>query len=306
MGRVAELGNTQTSRLAVAVRAPVDSLLMPTKSSKRTKRTPAKPVGLFGTGNGRKVTVEGTRPCMGCGRDVHLSFYGASDSLGVRTTRAALKKGLLCEPCTDRHDEAEVAQEIAERREHHRLSRIEHAGVPERWQPVTFDALEHDAARQDAIAAAMEWARADSPRGLLLHGLGGRGKTVIAAAATMERLQRRRARWIKVAKLLTDLRGGFDGPLYQRALRRIDPAEFDGAMILDDLDKLRPTEHSLQPLYLAIDGCIEKPQPLLVTMNRSPEKLAEWAGETFGEALTSRLVGYSNVVEVKGRDRRMD
>jgi DNA replication protein DnaC len=113
-------------------------------------------------------------------------------------------------------------------------------------------------------------------------------------------------RWLSVAKLLTDLRGGFDSPLYKAALEQIDPAATDHALVLDDLDKINPTAHSLQPLYVAINGWLERPLPLLVTMNRSPEELADWAGPDFGEALASRLVGYSTVVEVKGRDRRLD
>jgi DNA replication protein DnaC len=133
----------------------------------------------------------------------------------------------------------------------------------------------------------------------------GRGKTVIAAAAAMERLQRRHLKWLSVAALLTDLRGGFDSPEYKRALRSIDAQKAMGALVLDDLDKLKPTESALQPLYVAINGWVERPLPLLVTCNRSPDEIAAWAGQTFGEALASRLLGYCQVIEVRGRDRRL-
>lgn len=294
----------------MTVRSVADTLFMPAKSQKRSKRAPRKasePVDLFGHGSGRKVTVEGDSKCPDCGHVTHLRFVGHADSVGVRISRQAIKAGALCVPCTDRADQAELEAEIAERRDEMREDRVRRAGVPDRWQAVSFANVERDGARAEAIDAAVEWASSDDPRhGLLLWGDVGRGKTVIAAAAAMERLQRRRLRWLSIAKLLTDLRGGFDSPMYQQALRSIDPATTDAALVLDDLDKLNPTPHSLQPLYVAINGWIEKPLPLLVTMNRSPDELAEWAGETFGEALASRLVGYSRVVEVKGRDRRMD
>jgi len=278
-----------------------------TQTKKRTKRSPQRlPIGPFGHGEGRKVTVEGISKCPDCGHETKILFHGHSDSLGVRVSRHAIKHGAQCEPCTDREDQATHDAELKERRDEMRQQRVDRAGVPERWKAITFDRVEQDGPRLPAIEAALAWAQSDDPReGLLLWGDVGRGKTVIAAAAAMERLQRRRLRWLSVAKLLTDLRGGFDSPMYQKALRSIDPDTTDAALVLDDLDKLRPTEHSLQPLYVAINGWIERPLPLLVTMNRSPDELAEWAGETFGEALASRLVGSCKVVEVKGRDRRM-
>jgi DNA replication protein DnaC len=268
---------------------------------------PVEPVGGFGDGEGRLVTVEGTLACGGCGRDVELRFRGASRSLGVRITRAALKrKDVLCEACQDEEDARTMSRELAERRAELREQRLRGSGVPERWRAVTFARVERDEARAEALDAAEEWAAADQPRGLLLWGEVGRGKTVIAAAAAMERLQTRRLRWLSVADLLVRLRMPLGSAEHARALRQIDPAATDAALVLDDLDKLKPSEHSLQPLYVAINGWLERPLPLLVTMNRSPDRLAEWAGETFGEALASRLVGYSRVVEVRGRDRRMD
>jgi DNA replication protein DnaC len=278
---------------------------LPMAAKSSTKRRPKLVPDTLGRGEGRLVTVKGTTRCTSCKGEIELEFVGASKSFGVTTTRLALKNGTLCVPCTDREDAEEFDRETAQRRAEHRLLRIERSGVPPRWQAVTFARLERDELRAPAFDAAAAWAQSDKPSGLLLYGAVGRGKTLIAAAAAMERLQRRRLRWLPVAKLLTDLRGGFDSPLYKAALAAIDSSSTDAALVLDDLDKLKPTDHSLQPLYVAINGWLERPLPLLVTMNRSPDELAEWAGESFGEALASRLVGYSEVVEVKGRDRRL-
>lgn len=292
----------------VADREALHPVPMPAKTPKRRKRAPERvePLSFLGEGEGRIVTIDRTVACMTCGEDVHVQYRGRARSAGVRITRTALKAGMNCTRCQDRLDAEELDGEIAERRERMRLSRIERSGVPERWRAVSFAEVERDPERELAIDAALQWAQADTPRGLLLWGEVGRGKTVIAAAAAMEYLQRRRLRWLNVAKLLTDLRGGFDSPSYTAGLKLIDSTSTDAALVLNDLDKTKPTEHSLQPLFVAIDSWLERPLPLIVTMNRSPDELADWAGETFGEALASRLVGYSTVVEVRGRDRRLD
>lgn len=274
---------------------------MPTSTAEPQKVSP------FARGKKRRVRVKGTRVCSSCGAKVSIDFTGASDSLGVSVSRQWLRKGasVLCEACIEREDREAWEADLAERRREAREGRIEKSGVPERWKAVTFKRLERDEPRVAALDAAQAWALAENPKGLMLHGKVGRGKTVIAGAAAMERLQKRHLRWLSVADLLTKLRMGFDAPEYKQALRSIDAQKAMGALVLDDLDKLKPTEHALQPLYVAINGWIERPLPLLVTCNRSPDELAGWAGETFGEALASRLLGYCEVVEVKGKDRRL-
>ena len=42
------------------------------------------------------------------------------------------------------------------------------------------------------------------------------------------------------------------------------------ALVLDDLDKITPTERAVQPLYLAINRWVEARQPPFVTTNTSP------------------------------------
>lgn len=292
-----------------SVRPRPDTLAMPAASTKprRRKRAPVKPPDIFGTGSGRMVTLEGERACTDCGRKVSLRFRGASDSLGARLTRANLRKGatVLCEKCIDDADERERQREDRERDAEGRALRLRSSRIPERWRSVTLEDLERDE-RVAAIDVAQEWATEPNARGLLLHGRVGRGKTVIAGAAAMLRLDVGHVRWLGVADLMTKLRMSFDSPEYKSALRAIEADQARGALVLDDLDKVPVKDHQLQPLYVAINNWIEGPLPLLVTMNRSPEQLRDWAGENFGEALASRLVGYCRTVEVVGRDRRLD
>lgn len=285
---------------------PADVIREDCNTEPMTRLAEPKRLSPFGAGEGKIVTIKGTRPCSSCKAKVKIEFTGAEDSLGARMTREWLAKGAIrrCDTCLEREDAQRWEAELAERREHARLARIDRAGVPERWKPITFEKLEWDEARAPALHAAKEWASADNPKGLLLWGEVGVGKTVIAAAAAMARLQHAHLRWISVAELLTDLRLPFEMPEYKRALRSIDAGAARGALVLDDLDKTNARDTQLQPLYVAINGWIERPLPLLITSNRPPREIAEWAGETFGDALRSRLLGYCRVIEVKGRDRR--
>lgn len=178
------------------------------------------------------------------------------------------------------------------------------SGVPERWQGIRFADFDMDD-RQDAIDAAYRWADGTGPRGVLLHGDVGRGKTRIAAAAAWLRCALGPVRWRNVAELLMALGYGFGHPERERALADLTPSR-NVALVLDDLDKTKPTDHALQPLYLAVNGWVEAQRPLLVTSNRPLDELADDFGARFGAPIASRLAGYCAEFEVAGRDRRLE
>lgn len=192
--------------------------------------------------------------------------------------------------------EAEKAQTRRERM-------LRKAAIPPTWQGASFADLDRDD-RAAAIAASERWA-AGELRGLLLWGEVGHGKTRIAATAALERIRVGPLRWLNVADLVMDLRGGFSSPRYEDARRMLVPVA-GCALVLDDLDKLKPTDHAVQPIYLAINSFVEAELPLLVTLNRDLDELAADFGERFGEAVSSRLAGYCEQYEIAGRDRRLE
>jgi DNA replication protein DnaC len=98
---------------------------------------------------------------------------------------------------------------------------------------------------------------------------------------------------------------GFGHPEREKALAALAP-KAGSALILDDLDKTKATDHALQPLYLAVNEFVEAKAPLIVTTNRSIDRLAEEFGDRFGTAIGSRLGGYCEVFEIGGRDRRLE
>jgi DNA replication protein DnaC len=68
------------------------------------------------------------------------------------------------------------------------------------------------------------------------------------------------------------------------------------ALVLDDLDKTRPTEYGAEQIFLAVDGAVTSGRALLVTTNLGLGQLAGKWPQPFGEAIASRLAGYCKVV----------
>lgn len=273
----------------------------PPRHERPKRKSDLSPAVLLRRGEGPAKRIRGSRSCE-CGAKVTVDFSGPADSLGARFARAQLDSP-RCASCAEEDERREAEQEEMDRRAEALRRRIERSGIPPAWRTVEFVRLDDDAPRREALEMAGAWADGATP-GVLLHGPVGRGKTVIAAAAAVERCALGSLRWLSVADLLLDLRMPFNSEEYVRAQRALDPGD-RVALVLDDLDKLKPTEHAMQPLYVAVNGWIEAKAPLLVTMNRDLDALAEWGGETFGEAIASRLAGYCDVAEVGGRDRRL-
>lgn len=252
------------------------------------------PVGHIIEGIGEQRT---TAECGGCGREHEVEPW---------VLYAFTSKGLafVCDECGENDRVAAIAEQA--RRQHADLvaAMRKRAGLPRKWHDVTLDHLDADGERIEAITAAAEWAMGKRRRGILLYGPVGRGKTAIAAGAANGRLgQARAVRWLPVGELLMDLRMPFDSIEYVRAQRALDPG--GAALVLDDLDKVRPSEHAREPIYVAVNAWVEAELPLIVTMNRSIDELAEDFGERYGDAIASRLAGYCDIFEVKGNDRRL-
>ncbi len=168
------------------------------------------------------------------------------------------------------------------------------------WRLAELD----DDGRGHALDAARRWA-AGELAGLLLTGDVGVGKTTIAAAAFSARCRHGATapRWLPVVEVLSDLARPFGSAERERALRAL--AERGGrALILDDLDKAKPTVAAASELFAAIDNCITHCRPLIVTTNLMPSELASrWPAH--GKAIASRLSGYCELHKIAGADRRL-
>jgi DNA replication protein DnaC len=254
------------------------------------------------SGVAERERVRGQRKCGVCGEKVvKVDVSGPADSIAVVIAKARLTTP-LCDGCEVAEREREEAVERDAVLAQAILDRVRRSRVPAPWQTLTLDRLDEKPGQEEARGAAQRWVRGGG--GLVLHGDIGRGKTMIAAAAAIERCAFSPVRWLPVAELLMKLRMPFGSDEYLRATLSLQ-ASPSVALVLDDLDKLKPTEHSIQPLYVAIDGWIAAGAPLVVTLNRDLSTLASWMGDTFGGAIASRLAGYCDVVEVTGDDWRL-
>jgi DNA replication protein DnaC len=208
-----------------------------------------------------------------------------------------------CEPCAERLEaEWEHEDRENERREREALARrrIE-TWLPRNLRRVDLDALDR-AGCADAIDAARRWAH--DRGGLLLTGPFGVGKTTIAAGALRLRFESGRSGcWISAPLLLARLGSGLGTRQREQTL---DLLTGTMALVLDDLDKTRPTEYGAEQVFLAVDGAVTNDRPLLVTTNLSLGELAGKWPAPFGEAIASRLVGCCQVIELTGHDRRLE
>jgi len=151
------------------------------------------------------------------------------------------------------------------------------------------------------VQAAEEWADGRL-RGLLLIGTVGRGKTHMAAAAAWHRLRYEPVRWTSASALVAQLDSGFGSMERTQALAVVRSRR---GLVLDDLDKARPSAYVAEMLLLAIDTRVTAGASLMVTMNTEPAELGKHFAEPFGEAIVSRLRSYCKAFRLGGPDRRV-
>lgn len=211
---------------------------------------------------------------------------------------------IICDGCADRL-RAEAEREEQRDRERRHAERIERrirvAGIPPALRSVDLDALAPTDGAADAIAAGRYWAGKGG--GLLLTGPFGTGKTTIAAGALLLAAQRRDVRWLSAPLLMARLGSGLGTSQREQALDAITGRE---PLVLDDLDKTRPTEYGAEQIFLAVDGAVTSERALIVTTNLSLAQLAGKWPAPFGEAIASRLAGFCEVVRLGGADRRLN
>lgn len=226
-------------------------------------------------------------------------------SLKDRFRELLLATPFSCERCSERAEreaaeEAASAQAVADRRAfRHRLRT---SGLPEAFHAASLARLEMSQA--EARADAARWASGEL-KGLMLSGPVGAGKTFTAAAAAVAAMRRRGVTWRFAPSLLQQLLTDRADIRHRQAIDALLGDGY-GALVLDDLDKPRPSEYAAEQLLAAIDNRISAGRPLLVTMNTEPAEIVERYPAYYGEAITSRLVGYCAWHRIDGPDRRFE
>jgi DNA replication protein DnaC len=218
--------------------------------------------------------------------------------------------GDLCERCEAQREQAELRQLVSEKLNEYR----QWACIPRRYRGIGYQGFTATA----AVEAAQAWARGEL-RGLCLTGKVGRGKSWLAAAAIADMIARRAeedarvdldeahegaprrvrpVRWVSVASLMADLRRSFSDEARAEAVKIVSG---HGAAVLDDLDKVNPTEFGREVISSTIETRLAAESPILVTTNLSPREL----GDKLGANIASRIAGDCHVIEMVGPDRRL-
>lgn len=213
--------------------------------------------------------------------------------LGLQVGRVARR---TCDPCIEK---LERAQEASKARETV-AELVRRSQLPGELRELSFGEMERSGRRGMAVSAAIGWSEGELEKpGLLLMGAAGVGKTRLAGTAAWDRLQRGKAiRWVSVAKLMSRLTGPWTDKQRADALEVI--AGLD-AVVLDDFDKVNPSEFGRQQLFTAIDERVQAKVPMIVTANLSVVEL----GERFGDPIMSRLAGHCVQLVMDGPDFRM-
>lgn len=227
--------------------------------------------------------------CQECRVEIVLAVEEEEPSRLALTYAAA---AMLCERCSAAYEAAVKAEET--RRDLDKRARA--SKLPEPLRALTFDQMIATGPRARAIQAAREWA--DAGHGLVLYGPTGVGKTRLAGTAAWQRvLDGKPVTWVSVAVLMAQLGAAFSDPDRRAAIEVLTGT---GPLVLDDFDKVNPTEWARTQLFAAIDRRISADAPLLVTTNLKPAALRE----KFGEAIASRLAG-CKTIELTGPDYRL-
>lgn len=227
------------------------------------------------------------KDCADCGKTVTVE--SPPDSMWIAL-------GVLCDECDAAQTQIEAERQAEVLREA-RYARVRSSGLPEVLAGVRFSELQEDGSNNTALTRAAEWGRGGIT-GLVITGPVGVGKTWTAAAAANLYLDRKPLRWFSVARMLAQARAGFKNPARDEVNSvLLDPKM---ALVMDDIDKVNPTDFARDILFQAIDERVNNRTALLVTTNmRYPE-----IEETYGEPIASRLAGYCEAVRIEGTDRR--
>jgi DNA replication protein DnaC len=198
-----------------------------------------------------------------------------------------------CDPCVARQEVLE-RQEAAKRAQHDFEVRLRN--IPTDLRRFTFA---DSPAPEAAITAAQMWARGEIQQ-LLLCGPVGTGKTGLAASAVRERCERGATTWVSVPRMLANLTASFGDEDRAEALSAMTG---HGAIVLDDLDKMRAGPTAAASIFAAIDGRIQSGAQILVTANKTPAQIASTIGDEFGMAIGDRLRAFT-AIEVGGPSQR--
>ena len=218
------------------------------------------------------------RACRECGFEFELPPY-----------RLAAKLVHVCPKCSEEHAEREQ-REAATRAGLHRA---------ELWNSICPPLFRNtDPSKLPSptrLQVALNWKY--GPRGLLLHGDTGKGKSRIAWEVMKREFNARRT----VAAIDGTFGFAYTEKFAQstnEAARFINRLMGVDLLLMDDVLKVKLTDSVEQALFAIVDRRSEECLPIIVTTNDTGETLAERMTDDRGPALLRRLREFCQVIEV--------
>lgn len=203
-------------------------------------------------------------------------------------------------PC---QDAAREAQREAEQEKQHQtyLIGITYEWLGKAWSDAmlankTFENFQKE---RQAEAYTVAQLFAQEPDGtLILHGSYGTGKThLLAAICNALRTRKKESRFVTAPTLFKAIQEAMH--YHEDHNLIIRKAITTPLLVLDDIDKARPSEFRLETLYDVIDGRTKRGLPIALSTNKLSE-LEQYVGG----AVCSRLQIGQLVIEMKGHDFR--
>jgi DNA replication protein DnaC len=198
------------------------------------------------------------------------------------------------------------AQQLHQLREEQRQVRITltYTWLGRAWSESELAAKTFATFRQERQPEAYDLARAFAahPEGTLaLYGSFGTGKThLLAAIANAVIAAGRSCRFASVVSLFDALQERIEQRQdYHELVRQALGAPL---LVLDDLDKLKPSEFREETLYKLMNGRCNAGLPLVISSNNAPNDLERWVGS----AGRSRLMQGLIPVPMNGPDYRLE
>lgn len=216
----------------------------------------------------------------------------------------------------DRHGCAEEAQALAAHdaavvaeRARHPAERLTQAGLTGELATASFSTFKARANWKDALALkgqVMQWAAqmqaGPAGRWLVLHGGYGLGKSHLAAACVRQVVEQGEhsaffrvwPEYLQRLKLSWSTRNDPDG---EREADIIAELARGWLVVLDDLDKVNPTDWQREQLFVVLDRRLTDQLPTIITCNARPGPAL---AQIIGKASADRLLGRALLVGFEG------
>jgi len=146
----------------------------------------------------------------------------------------------------------------------------------------------------------------ESRRGIYIYGTCGTGKTHISyAIAKKIEDEKFKVQFWSLPELLRFFKRDFDELNKLKDFQNsnfIQIMNYKGILIIDDIGVEKMSEWVEETLYAIINKRYEDVLPTIFTSNNSPEELIT----RLGDRIVSRIVGSCDIIELSGKDKRLN